>query len=51
MNSISVVAKSLMDKGMFITIDFGKFTEKEKDIMRSAAKINYSDGNRHVFET
>ena len=40
-----------MDKSRFIAIDFGKFTEKEKDIMGYEAKIDYSDGNGLIFET
>ncbi|MCK0135305.1 DUF6876 family protein [Arenibacter sp. S6351L] len=47
----SVIAKSLMDKSRFITIDFRKLTEKEKNVMGYAAKIDYSDGNGHIFET
>ena len=47
----SVVAKSLLDKSRFITIDFRKFSEKEKDIQGYAAKIDYGDGNGHIFET
>ncbi|TQO39712.1 hypothetical protein GQ41_4401 [Arenibacter algicola] len=47
----SVIAKSLMDKSRFITIDFRKFNKEEKDIMGYAAKIDYSDGNGHIFET
>jgi len=47
----SVIAKSLMDKSRFISIDFKKFTEEEKNIMGYQAKIDYSDGNGLVFET
>ncbi|MBU2903465.1 hypothetical protein KO529_01605 [Arenibacter algicola] len=47
----SVIAKSLLDKSRFISIDFKKFTEEEKDKMGYEAKIDYSDGNGLVFET
>lgn len=47
----SVIAKSLMDKSRFISIDFKKFTEEEKTIMGYEAKIDYSDGNGLIFET
>jgi len=47
----SVIAKSLLDKSRFISIDFKKFNEEEKDKMGYEAKIDYSDGNGLVFET
>ena len=47
----SVVAKSLVDKSRFITIDFRKFTQEEKDIQGYEAKIDYSDGHGHIYET
>tara|TARA_R110000744_G_scaffold243283_2_gene360208 strand:+ start:551 stop:1060 length:510 start_codon:yes stop_codon:yes gene_type:complete len=47
----SVVAKSLVDKSRFISIDFRKFTEEEKSTMGYEAKIDYSDGNGHIYET
>ena len=47
----SVIAKSLLDKSRFISIDFKKFTEEEKDKIGYEAKIDYSDGNGLVFET
>lgn len=47
----SVIAKSLMDKSRFISIDFKKFTQEEKTIMGYEAKIDYSDGNGLIFET
>ena len=47
----SVIAKSLRDKSRFISIDFRKFNEKEKDIMGYGAKIDYSDGNGLLYET
>ena len=33
------------------SIDFRKLNEEEKDIMGYEAKIDYSDGNGHIFET
>ena len=47
----SVIAKSLRDKSRFISIDFKKFTQEEKNIMGYEAKIDYSDGNGLIFET
>ncbi|MBR9855978.1 MAG: hypothetical protein GYB37_15655 [Algicola sp.] len=47
----SVIAKSLMDKSRFITIDFRKFSEEEKEVTGYGAKIDYSDGNGNIFET
>jgi len=47
----SVIAKSLMDKSRFITIDFRKFSEEEKEALGYEASIDYSDGNGHIFET
>lgn len=47
----SVIAKSLMDKSRFITIDFRKFSEEEKAVTGYGAKIDYSDGNGNIFET
>lgn len=47
----SVIAKSLMDKSRFITIDFRKFSEEEREVTGYGAKIDYSDGNGNIFET
>jgi len=47
----SVIAKSLMNKSYFVTIDFRRLPEKEREESQSEALINYSDGNGHIFET
>ena len=47
----SVIAKSLMDKSRFITIDFRKFSEEEREVTGYGAKIDYGDGNGNIFET
>jgi hypothetical protein len=47
----SVIAKSLMDKSYFITVDFKRLSEKEREESQCEALINYSDGNGHIFET
>ncbi|PXX23750.1 DUF6876 family protein [Arenibacter sp. ARW7G5Y1] len=47
----SVIAKSLMGKSRFISIDFKKFTQEEMTIMGYEAKIDYIDGNGLIFET
>tara|TARA_R110002073_G_scaffold527_3_gene4381 strand:- start:299 stop:679 length:381 start_codon:yes stop_codon:yes gene_type:complete len=47
----SVIAKSLLDKSYFITIDFKRLTEKEQKEKECEAIINYSDGNCNILET
>ena len=47
----SVIAKSLMDKSYFVTVDFKRLSEKEREESQCEALINYSDGNGHIFET
>ncbi|RDY57936.1 DUF6876 family protein [Flagellimonas nanhaiensis] len=47
----SVIARSLMGKSRFITVDFKKHDEKEKEKMGYAASITYTDGNGQIFET
>lgn len=47
----SVIAKSLMNKSYFVTIDFRRLSEKEREESQCEALINYSDGNGHIFET
>jgi hypothetical protein len=47
----SVIAKSLMDKSYFITIDFKRLSEKERAEKQCEALINYSDGNGNIYET
>ena len=48
---ISVIAKSLMDKSYFITIDFKRLSEEDQDFSGYEAEITYSDGNGTIFET
>ena len=47
----SVIAKRLMDKSHFITIDVKRLSEAEKQEKGFEASIIYGDGNGHVFET
>ncbi len=44
---VSVIAKSLMKKSFFITIDFNRLPSAEQD----EAELIYSDGNGNIFET
>ena len=46
----SIIAKSLMDKSYFITIDFKRLSIEEQDAMGHEAVIIYSDGNDTVLE-
>lgn len=48
---VSVIAKSLMDKSHFITIDFKRLPNEEQDYSGHEAEIIYSDGNGNVFES
>jgi hypothetical protein len=47
----SVIAKSLLNRSHFITIDFKRLSEDEQDYTGYEAEIIYSDGNGNVFET
>lgn len=47
----SVIAKSLMSKSYFITIDFKKLTDAKQDYTGYEAEMIYSDGNGNIFET
>ncbi|MDO7173178.1 DUF6876 family protein [Mariniflexile sp. AS56] len=47
----SVIAKSLMTKSYFVTVDFKRLSEKEREEKQCDAIINYSDGNDNIFET
>ncbi len=47
----SVIAKSLLNRSSFITIDFKKLSEDVQDALGYEALIEYSDGNGNVFET
>ena len=46
----SVMAKSLVPKSYFITIDFKRLSEKEQKIQGCEAVITYGDGNDHILE-
>jgi len=46
----SVVAKSLLNRSYFITVDFRKMEVKEKQSKGYDALIVYSDGNGNVLE-
>ncbi len=48
---VSVIAKSLMDKSHFITVDFKRLPSAEQDYSGHVAEIKYGDGNGHIFET
>ena len=48
---VSVIAKNLMDKSRFITVDFKKLTPEETKDNEYSAAITYSDGNGNTFET
>jgi len=47
----SVIAKSLRDKSYFITIDFKRLSEEEREEKQCEALIQYSDGNGNLYET
>lgn len=47
----SVIAKSLMDRSYFITIDFKRLSEAERQQKGCEAIINYTDGNETILET
>ncbi|WP_370176371.1 DUF6876 family protein [Leeuwenhoekiella palythoae] len=47
----SVIAKSLMNRSEFITIDFKRLPEEKQDYTGYEAEIIYSDGNDNVLET
>ncbi|MFS4467492.1 DUF6876 family protein [Maribacter sp. 2210JD10-5] len=46
----SVIAKSLMNRSSFITIDFKRFSEEKQDFLGYEVEIVYSDGDGNVFE-
>lgn len=45
----SIMGKSLMEKSYFITVDFKRLTEEEKEEIGYDATITYTDGNGEVF--
>ncbi len=47
----SVIAKSLMNRSEFITVDFKRLSEDRQDFIGYEAEIIYSDGNDNVLET
>ena len=48
---VSVIAKSLLNRSHFITIDFKRLSEEEQDYTGYEAEIIYGDGNGNIFET
>lgn len=46
----SIIAKSLMDKSYFITIDFKRLPAKKQDHSGNEAEITYSDGDGTILE-
>ncbi len=48
---VSVIAKSLMNRSYFVTIDFKKLSEEMQDAIGYEAIIKYSDGNGNILET
>ncbi len=47
---VSVIAKSLMNRSQFITIDYKKLSEEKQDAIGYESIIEYSDGNGNVLE-
>jgi len=47
----SVIAKSLMDRSPFVTVDFKKLSPEMQEALGYAAIIEYSDGNDTILET
>jgi len=46
----SVIAKSLMNRSEFITIDFRRLSEERQDLTGYEAEIIYTDGNDNILE-
>lgn len=46
----SVIAKSLMNRSSFITVDFKKLSDEQQDFTGYKCEIVYSDGNDNVLE-
>ena len=46
----SVIAKNLMNKSYFITIDFKRLTKDEQEEFGCEAFITYGDGNDNILE-
>lgn len=47
---ISVIAKSLINRSEFITIDFKRLSEEKQDFTGYEAEIIYTDGNDNILE-
>ena len=47
----SVVAKSLMNRSSFITVDLKKLPTAQQKVLGYAAVVEYSDGNDTILET
>ena len=48
---VSVIAKGLMEKSPFITVDFKRLPKGGHDYSGYLAVIEYGDGNGNIFET
>src|SRR5690606_12141185 len=48
---VSVIAKSLMDKSYFVTVDFKRLSPEEREEKQCEAIITYGDDNGKVLET
>ena len=46
----SVIAKSLMNRSEFVTIDFKRLSKEKQDYSGYEAEIIYSDGNDNILE-
>jgi hypothetical protein len=46
----SVIAKSLMNRNEFITIDFKRLSEEKQELTGYEAEIIYTDGNDTILE-
>ena len=47
----SVIAKSLMNRSPFVTVDLKKLSPEKKEALGYEAIIEYSDGNNTILET
>ncbi|WP_047419540.1 DUF6876 family protein [Cellulophaga sp. Hel_I_12] len=46
----SVIAKSLMNRSEFVTIDFKRLSKEKQDLSGYEAEIIYTDGNDNLLE-
>jgi len=46
----SVIAKSLMNRSEFVTIDFRRLSKEKQDFTGYEAEIIYTDGNDNILE-